>query len=63
VKPVKITMSAVGSYAGETVIDFSGVSHGLFLISGDTGAGKTTIKNRKRKPDCMGAFLKLQNKK
>ena len=42
-KPQKLMMSAFGSYAGEEVIDFSGVSHGIFLITGDTGAGKTTI--------------------
>jgi exonuclease SbcC len=36
-------MSAFGSYAGKTEIDFSQVQRGLFLITGDTGAGKTTI--------------------
>ncbi|MBQ7796682.1 MAG: SMC family ATPase [Lachnospiraceae bacterium] len=42
-KPLKLTMSAFGSYGKETVIDFTNVDHGLFLITGDTGAGKTTI--------------------
>lgn len=42
-KPQKLIMSAFGSYAGEVVIDFSNISHGIFLITGDTGAGKTTI--------------------
>ncbi len=43
-RPVKLTMSAFGSYADETVIDFSRFgSSGLYLITGDTGAGKTTI--------------------
>ena len=42
-KPLKITMSAFSSYAGVTEIDFEKVGHGLFLITGDTGAGKTTI--------------------
>lgn len=42
-KPLKITMSAFGSYADETTIDFSAVQSGLYLIAGDTGAGKTTI--------------------
>ena len=42
-KPIKLTMSAFGSYAKETVIDFSDVQQGIFLITGDTGAGKTTI--------------------
>lgn len=42
-KPQKLIMSAFGSYAGEVVIDFSNISHGIFLITGDTGSGKTTI--------------------
>lgn len=42
-KPIRLTLSAFGSYSGETVIDFSKLENGLFLISGDTGAGKTTI--------------------
>lgn len=43
-KPLKLTMSAFGSYKEKTVIDFSlfGPS-GLFLITGNTGSGKTTI--------------------
>ena len=42
-KPIRLTMSAFGSYAGEEVIDFSGMDQGIFLITGDTGSGKTTI--------------------
>lgn len=42
-KPIKLTMSAFGSYADTTVVDFKDVDHGIFLITGDTGAGKTTI--------------------
>ena len=42
-KPLKLTMAAFGSYAGKNVIDFTGQQQGIFLITGDTGAGKTTI--------------------
>ena len=43
-KPVKLTMSAFGPYAGSTVVDFEKLGgKGLYLITGDTGAGKTTI--------------------
>ena len=43
-RPVRLTMSAFGPYAEETVVDFSLLGEsGLYLITGDTGAGKTTI--------------------
>ena len=43
-RPTKLTMSAFGPYADETVIDFDKFGEkGLYLICGDTGAGKTTI--------------------
>lgn len=42
--PVKLTLSAFGPYAGVEEIDFSVFGNsGLYLISGSTGAGKTTI--------------------
>lgn len=42
-KPVKLIMSAFGSYGGTEVIEFDKIQNGLFLIAGDTGAGKSTI--------------------
>jgi len=42
-KPIKLVMEAFGSYASKTIIDFSEPNQKLFLITGDTGAGKTTI--------------------
>lgn len=42
-KPLLLTMSAFGSYGGVETVDFEKISHGIFLITGDTGAGKTTI--------------------
>ena len=42
-KPVTLEMTAFGSYADKAVIHFDDFSQGLFLISGETGAGKTMI--------------------
>lgn len=42
-RPIQLVMSAFGSYGRETVIDFSALRGEIFLITGDTGAGKTTI--------------------
>ena len=43
-RPVKLTLSAFGPYAGCQVIDFDKLGKkGIYLITGDTGAGKTTI--------------------
>ena len=43
-RPLKLVMSAFGSYSEKTVIDFTKLgTNGLYLITGDTGAGKTTI--------------------
>lgn len=41
-RPITLVISAFGPFAEQTEIDFRDF-HGLFLISGDTGAGKTTI--------------------
>lgn len=43
-RPLKLTMAMFGPYAHETTIDFEKLGEsGVFLITGDTGAGKTTI--------------------
>ena len=42
-KPLTLKMTAFGSYANETTVPFENLKHGLYLIAGDTGAGKTTI--------------------
>ena len=43
-RPIKLTISAFGPYAGKTVFDLDKLgTNGLYLITGDTGAGKTTI--------------------
>ena len=42
-KPIKLEMTAFGSFKNHTVIDFSNFEKEVFLITGDTGAGKTTI--------------------
>ncbi len=43
-RPLTLTMSGFGPYAGKVEVDFTKFgSHGLYLITGDTGSGKTTI--------------------
>ena len=43
-RPVTLEMSAFGPYAGKENIDFDQLgTEGLYLITGDTGAGKTTV--------------------
>ena len=42
-RPLTLTMSAFGPFADLTTIDFQNFKNGLFLISGETGSGKTTI--------------------
>lgn len=43
-RPLKLTMTAFGPYKGTETVDFTELeSNNLFVISGNTGAGKTTI--------------------
>ena len=43
-RPIKLIMSAFGPYASKTILDLDELgTNGLYLITGDTGAGKTTI--------------------
>ncbi|MBR3810050.1 MAG: SMC family ATPase [Clostridia bacterium] len=43
-RPLKLKISAFGPYSGVTEFDFDKLgTNGLYLITGDTGAGKTTI--------------------
>ena len=43
-KPKKLVISAFGPYGEKTVVDFEKLGEkGLYLITGDTGAGKTTL--------------------
>ena len=42
-RPIRLEMTAFGSYAEHTVVPFDAWKQGLYLVTGDTGAGKTTI--------------------
>ena len=42
-RPLNLKMRAFGSYAAQTELPFSQLRQGLYLVTGDTGAGKTTI--------------------
>lgn len=42
-KPILLEMQAFGPYATHTVIDFTPFHGDLFLLTGDTGAGKTSV--------------------
>ena len=51
-KPISVTMQAFGSYLKQTTVDFRALGDNpIFLITGATGGGKTTIR------DAMGFAL------
>ncbi len=64
-RPVSLTMKAFGSFAKKTTVPFENFPSGLYLVVGETGAGKTTIfdaivfalfgsaSGSNRKPDMM----------
>lgn len=68
-KPLLLTMQAFGPYAGKEMIDFTQLGgRSMFVISGKTGAGKTTIFDgitfaiygKASGEDRMGADLRSQ---
>ena len=43
-RPIKLIMSAFGPYADKIILDMTKLGdRGIYLVTGDTGAGKTTI--------------------
>ncbi len=42
-RPIRLTLRAFGSYGAEQTVDFTRPGQNLFLITGDTGSGKTTL--------------------
>ena len=53
-RPIELELSAFGPYAGKAVVPMEKLGDkGLYLITGDTGAGKTTIFDAICSDPCM----------
>ena len=56
-KPISLTIEAFGPYRDSVTLDFSELqNHSMFLISGPTGAGKTSILDAMVMP-CMVSLV------
>jgi len=48
-RPLRLQFQAFGSYPGSEVVDFEALGRrGLFVVTGPTGAGKTTVFDKAR---------------